>query len=368
MLTALREICLLRNSKNFELDLNNSNRYRLVVKENSGATAYCFSTPIYNLDSGKLVKRYFVEENEDYVFQGSNAKVTVHKNYIILSNKDGSITASFDCEGFDLHGYNLRSENMTLVPTFNGVSITVGAPSVKFTVKTDITPFDIRHSSKSFAVMKENFRPFFMITPIASSRNDGCFEPAVVSYSSIDECTYSVEISADNAEAVQFELNMYEFKLFQDTTVESRRPDENNAFGGMAFIGKTNEFGDQWLYSRPDLSKISELYPVCVKKILLHVPCLYKSSEKVSLFAPIARFCSFGSTWNNKIGQTGQLSEFYQNNNYLTVDLTEIMSDPIEKRIIYSEGLIVKGNGAGYAALSTADCYIYPQILEISYE
>ena len=75
-----------------------------------------------------------------------------------------------------------------------------------------------------------------------------------------------------------FEANLYESKQIQDTTVESANPEVNNAFGGTAFIGNTTEFGEQWLYSRPDYSKFSELTDRQIIKAVLHMPKLNRSN------------------------------------------------------------------------------------------
>ena len=55
MISAMKDIYKLRKGKHFEVDSHNRNRYRILVKENVGTTAYCFSTPIYNTESRKLV-------------------------------------------------------------------------------------------------------------------------------------------------------------------------------------------------------------------------------------------------------------------------------------------------------------------------
>lgn len=175
---------------------------------------------------------------------------------------------------------------------------------------------------------------------------------------------------AAEGDALSFELNLYEQKVFQDTTVESANPSENNAFGGIALLGTTPWYGEQWLYTRPDLSKIPELYSVYVKKVLLHIPCLHSTGAKLSVVTPTARFCSFGSTWNNKIGQTEQRAVAEKKGKYVTVDLTETFTNPAEQRLLYTEGIVLKpGNTKeGFTALATGDNYGLPQILEVQYE
>ena len=42
--------------KDYLIDQRNSNRYRVMVKESLGYTAYCFSTPIYSAYTRSLIK------------------------------------------------------------------------------------------------------------------------------------------------------------------------------------------------------------------------------------------------------------------------------------------------------------------------
>ena len=131
---------------------------------------------------------------------------------------------------------------------------------------------------------------------------------------------------------------------------------------------KTN--GEQWIYTRPDFSKIPELYGYGVRKILLHIPCHQGMENIPTVYAPEMRFCSFGSTWNNKIGQTALPISPTAGNGYLTIDVSDIFMNSVEGWIRYTEGLILKPQGmqCDPCLLSTADSYAYPQILEIRYE
>lgn len=370
MVSAMREILNLRNGKLFEVDPNNSNRYRILVKENVGTTAYCFSTPIYNIDSRKLVIRRFEKTNDAYVFTGSNATVTAYKGLIVLRNTEGSASVHLPIDNMTLSEGNLEARGWEIHPTFNGVLLHADCPVLKFTIRADKPFHSIRHSSKSFAIMQEEFRPYLTLSPLWAGNAEKEVFPTEVLYEQIDQYTYQVELSAMEGNSINFEINLYEPKLFQDTTVESARPDENNAFGGIAFLGRNKWVGEQWLYTRPDFSKASELYSVYIKKVLLHLPCPYTTGTKLAVFAPVARFCSFGSTWNNKIAEIPKSAIASEQNGYVTVDLTDIITDPVERRLLYTEGLIFKPTGTdnGFTVISTGDNYVLPQILEVHYE
>lgn len=370
MITALREITKLRNGKAVEINPHNQNRYRLLIKEVAGTTAYCFSTPIYNIDSRKLVARQFAKTGNAFVFTGSNATVTAYRNQIILKNAEGSASLQLPINHMDLCDCNLYAGGWEIKPTFNGVLVRTNSPETKIQILVDKHFHSVRQCSKSFAVMQEEFRPFLMLSPLAATDQNGHVFPAEVSYEQSDPLTYELTVRATEGERITFEVNLYEPKLFQDTTVESAHPDENNAFGSIAFIGRTLWCGEQWLYLRPDFSKIPELYAEGVKKILLHLPCFFTSDIKLSVFAPAARFCSFGSTWNNKIDQIPKSVITYEQDGYISVDLTDLLTDSAERRILYTEGLILKPNGTddSFTAISTGDNYVLPLILEVQYD
>ncbi len=355
----------LRGGKDFTIDTNNRNRYCVLVKEPYGRTAYCFSTPIYELQSRKLVNLQFVPTLDGEVFQGSHGCVTVKGNQVVLKNDNGVVWVTLPSDA-------------QLRPTLNGVAVTAATsakkPFVKVKLRVDKPFLQVRANEKYFAFMQEEFRPFASLSALYAKDVAG-FHPAKVAYEKMDEGNYAVTVSATGTNSavgqtqVCFEVNLYEPKLFQDTTVESRHPEENNAFGSVAFLGRTAEFGEQWLYSRPDFSKISEFYRVPVRQVLLHLPRYSSEEAKLAVFAPQARFCSFGSNWNNKIPHVEVAATLDSDKNYYTIDITPLVVERSDGTLRHVEGLILKPSetGSGFAAIATGDNYDRPQILEIRY-
>ena len=166
-----------------------------------------------------------------------------------------------------------------------------------------------------------------------------------------------------------YEINLYEPKLFRDTTVESRYPTENNAFGSVAFLGRTNTYGEQWLYSAIDISKMPELLDRKILKALWHLPQYTNNDRAISAFGVSSRFCSFGSTWQNKIQETERITGSIIQEGYQTLDITSIITDKDTPYLIQSEGLILKpkGEDRGFLTVATGDSCLTPQILEISF-
>lgn len=369
MNSALNEILKLRKQEPIKVDFHNRNRYRIIVKENVGKTSYCFSTPIYKQD-GSVVCRDFTEENGLYRFEGSNARVTVKDGLIVLRNSEGSASFHFPFKSLHHQDDSLVGANVRITPTFNGLLITVKQPELTFDFHTDRKFERTRYCEKSFAVMQEEFRPFCLVSPLYAQKSDGAYIPLTVDHTEKDNDTYGIVLSADSADRLTFEIGLYEPKLFQDTTVDSRNPDENNAYGIAAWIGRSDAMGEQWLYSRPDFSKVPELYGYGIRKILLHIPCHQGMENIPAVYAPEMRFCSFGSTWNNKIGQTALPISPIAGDGYLTIDMSGVFMDAAEGWLRYTEGLILKPKGleCDPCLLSTADNYAYPLILEVRYE
>ena len=106
-----------------------------------------------------------------------------------------------------------------------------------------------------------------------------------------------------------------------------------------------------------------------INKAILHIPKLNYSTVEFSAFKVATRFCSFGSNWNNKITSSSPISDSSSNSGYQNVDLTSLFVNPRTRIIIKSEGLILKSKikGSGFSAITTADSYFAPQILEINF-
>lgn len=360
------EIRYLRGAKDFEVDRENSNRYKILVKDVLGSTAYCFSTPVYDLLSGKIVSLKSSIEKGIKSFKGSNCEITVKENVCTLENQKGRITIEFQNE--------MLEKNISIYPTLNGLHFSVIGDAITFKMNSNMNQSGIWVNDQQFSVMVDKFLPFASVSALfANDENGNCF-PVSLQYEEKGEREYEISVfCAHHAKRFRFEVNFYEHKLFQDTTVESKNPDKNNAFGSIAFIGNTEDFGEQWLYLRPDFSRISDMYSKTVEHIYLHIPVLNGSDENVDTYIPQKRFCSFGSTWNKKVDHVDNRISSVRNGKYLTLDVTAAFTNAIGHGISYNEGLIIKkpknaSNTNDFITISTGDNYSYPQILEIKYK
>lgn len=351
---AINEIAYLRGSRDFLIDTQNNNRYRIMVKEKSENISYCFSCPIYKGGDGLIINTELAEDNS---FSGTNCFIKSKEKAITVKNS--TISAEI-----------LFSEKYEIVPTQNGAKLVFKANTVDLSLKYSGYARDIRNGGNWFAVMTDKFTPCLSINALYGYSPKGIF-PITLAYSNTQDGTSNITVrSAYAVDGIVLELGSYEPKLFQDTTVESLHPTQNNVYSSIAFIGKTNEFGEQWLYSRPDFSKISELYAKKIYKAILHIPVFDGQGEELKIYFPERRFCSFGSNWEKKIPHNEQCITAVCGEKYLSIDVTEHFRNPVSEHLTYNEGLIFKKTNEKekYVALSTGDSYLAPQILEIRHE
>ena len=375
MQSVLGEISKLRRGSPIIIDYHNRNRYRLVVQENNGTkTAYYFSTPIYSRRTRKMIDVKF-QSNGDAIFStGSNTNITVSRN-VLIENAEGScyIELSQNCNL--ISSQKVRCGSMVLIPTTNGVAFKCALKTnekATFTIEVGQPFLNVRANDRCFALMKERFRPFVVFSCIGTVDTSGdVIAPAKIEYQKLTDRRYRIAIFSTSplAQSVLFEANLYENKLFQDTTVESMNPSTNNAFGSVGFIGNSSAYGEQWLYTRLDYSRIPEIMDKRIQKAVLHMPKLNQSKVEFSAYKVSARFCSFGSNWDNKIPGETPVSDSSSQNGYQSLDFTSLLIDGRTKTITKSEGLILKPKvkGSGFSVIATGDSYLAPQIMEINF-
>lgn len=375
MQSVLGEIVKLRSGSPIIIDYHNSNRYRLVVKENNGSkTAYYFSIPIYNKKTRKMIDIKFHSNGSAVYLIGSNTNVTIKKS-VLMENAEGFCKIVLPQNASLISAQEAHSENVVLHPIANGVALKCAVKSNKknsFIIDVGQSFLNVRANDRYFALMKERFRPFAVFSCIGSIDAVGnVIAPAKIKYQKLTDNRYRITVSATTplAKYVLFEANLYENKLFQDTTVESANSSTNNAFGSIGFIGNTSLYGEQWLYSRLDYSRLSEIMDKRIQKAVLHMPKFNQSKVELSAYKVAARFCSFGSNWNNKIPAETLVSDSSSKSGYQSLDFTSLLVDSRTKTIAKSEGLILKPKvkGSGFSVIATGDSYLAPQILEINY-
>lgn len=347
------------------------NRYCVACPEKP-QTIYCFTTPVFDETTGKMVNNSFMPGNGYYEFHGSNGLIRIDRNSIRFTRCSDVVEVYFSSsQEFALspNGRLLKSKEYLIYPTLNGVLVkeAVAMQKKSFLRIVDQSSTTPKYNSKYFALMKDRFLPLFTLSAMYGEDKQGCvFYNATLSHKKCSNAEYRLELDATpKAYKIIYEMNLYEPKLIQDTTVESHRPHENNIYGSVSFIGKSPNCGTQFLYSRIDVSKVWNIKTAIFESIKLYIPYYMRGEKHFQLFAPFKRFCSSGSNWINKVQSSGMHVKSGLQNGFFVFDLSThllIKNGQLKE----NEGFVFKPNvdEESFSIIATADNYFTPQLLE----
>lgn len=375
MQSVIHEITQLRNGNMPAVDLTNTNRYRIVANELDGSkTAYYFSAPIYNVKSRKLIDMKFYRDGNTFYSVGSNASITFGST-VRMENAEGHCNVTLPLPLGWVSDKILACRGGQIFNTTNGFACKIPLYcGSTFAMETEVSQscLQIRANDRCFAYMSDRYRPFICCSCIGTLNEAGrIIAPAKLTYERITNQKYRLTYlpCSPMGKWLLFEINMYEPKLFQDTTVESKNPQTNNAYGTTGFIGNSAVFGEQWLYTRPDFSKLQDIGASRVRKAILHIPKWNHSGSTLTAYKLASRFCSFGSTWENRVPATASTVHAEPSAQYFDMDITPFLTDS-HGRLSSMEGFILKSQKKSdcFSAISTGDSSYAPQILEIRYK
>jgi len=377
MISVIKEIEKLRLNKEYSIDRSNTNRYSVVINESDGSkTYYCFSSPIYNYKTGKLIDLKFKNDGNEVLYVCSGGEIRIGEQ-INFQGRDGTFSISLPGKlvkkGDKVLCFNTKYGIMEICPTLNGVL--VKAPylpgrNIEFGLRTSSKHIGARVNNRCFSLMKKRFKPLVNISTVGISDDSGnIISPLELKYQKQSSNEFMFFVSAENkaGKYVVFEIDMHESKLFQDTTVESKNAKMNNAFGPVAFIGRTKSYGEQWLYSKFDFGLLPEVIATKIKKVIIHIPHCNKTNAEFSAFRVASRFCSFGSNWINKIPSNMFICDSNHEQEFYSVDVMHLLADT-EGLLTVNHGLILKPKlkNDGFAVISTGDSCYAPMILEMN--
>ena len=365
-------VSLISGSKELNVDTHQSNRYCILVNSEKGKEAYYFSTPIYHEHSCRLVRPQFVVSNDGFHFVGSNCEVRVTSTNLKLQRGTQSCVLQFERpQAWEFRGKELISDQLSIVPTYNGVCIEGDILQRAFEVTADFGYQSLRTNQSCVCFMESRFKPIMVMSALFATRQGTGCQPLQLSYRKTSVSNGALSFAADNRYCTHaaFEISFYEPKLIQDTPVSGNYPRENNAFGPIAFVGKSNYYGTQWLYSRLDIGKMPELNGKRIQKIKLYIHRFTSKATELNAFALSNRFCSFGSTWINKIEKEERHDSLKVDQDYLCLDLTQRYVN--RGLLSESAGVVIaparSTDDVGYQAISTGDSYLAPPVLCVKY-
>ncbi|MGM9682594.1 MAG: DNRLRE domain-containing protein, partial [Eubacteriales bacterium] len=349
------------------------NRYAIMTQPLNGTKkAYYFSTPVFYKSNNKPIKTKIERRDNNYYYKGSNSEIKIYDDRIILCNGKEKIILRFAQKKHMVlsnDGSFLKSADIIIIPAFNGIVIKQRADKVKLTMEIS-TPSEVRCNSKYFAFMKSKFEPIVTFNAMfAENRYRDIFYNIILHQRKITDTLYEVELasSGEKISQITYDINMYEPKLIQDTTVESHHPKENNAYGNISFLGKSAYCGNQILYSRIDVSKMDLPKDIIIDNVKLHIPYYTVNGSDFRISVPQKRFCSFGSTWNNKIPYSTAVLSGTIGNGYITFDISKYVISESGKWNS-NEGFVIQSRGEHFSIIGTGDNYYTPQIIEITYK
>lgn len=377
MISVIKEIEKLRVNKEYSIDRSNTNRYSVVVNESDGSkTYYCFSSPIYNYKTGKLIDLKFKNDGDEVFYVCSGGEIRIGEQ-INFKGRDGTfnilLPGKIVKKGSKVLYYDTKYGIVEISPTLNGILIKASylpGRNIEFGLTTSSKHIGARVNNRCFSLMKKRFKPIVNISTVGISDDSGnIISPLELKYQkqNSNEFVFSVSSKNKSGKYVVFEIDMHESKLFQDTTVESENAKMNNAFGPVAFIGRTKTYGEQWLYSKIDLSLLPEVIATKIKKAIIHIPHCNKTNAEISAFRVASRFCSFGSNWINKIPSSMIICDSDHNREFYSFDVMHLLADA-EGLLTVNHGLILKPKfkNGGFSVISTADSCYAPIILEMN--
>lgn len=305
----------------------------------------------------------------------SNASINLNQK-IYMTNASGSCSLSFRYVPKMIDEHTLICGRDIIFPSTNGFVYTAKnereSPAV-LELEADVPKFKIQCNDEYFALMSSKYTPFVTISCIGVVDEIGrVIAPATISYTKSDKSNYKFIFSpfCESGKYIMLDINLYEPKIFQDTTAESKHPSKKNTFGEIAFIGNTDTYGEKWLYIRPEIMKVRDLLGINTLKVILYFPILSETRIPISAYATTKRFCSFALSWSDKIKLDQSIGRLEYSKNYAKLDITELVVDHKEKNISIIGGIVLKADSDkdGVCAIATGDCYCAPPIIEIIYK
>ena len=351
------------------------NPFCIIGDKGKEIVANYFSCPICTEKDAKLLTLKYKQMGTRFCGGGSNAEIVYEQGFLSLQNQFCNV--KINLQGSDVFAREVKTdffgmerecitnEKYCIYLSLNGVAVQTKQEEIKFQFKGDFVVIDQNGQSVSF--MANKFLPYLVISPLAERETDGKVKPLFCEIRAEGE-QYKVCFNKENDSELLCSFDMYTGKSVFDTTVESKRPNMSNPFGAVAVLGESYECGRQWMYSRPNAELFSELRGMKVLKAELNLFCYTAPSEQISVYKMRDNWCSFGSTWSNRVLPAKLLSMAYKKENYLVADITEVVREIVERGFndrVPGIAILSNSEKHGYEMLATGDNYYTPQIIQI---
>lgn len=332
--------------------------YSVSVKKAGFAVDYHFSCPIITLEGGEMISDEWKIKGKKRVHTGINCKTEMSGEKVTIHNYIGKVTLG--CAGCEVF------------PSRNGVRIISQKQTAVLRMRTDGS-FGLLENNSSTALMMSKHYPFLTVSGLtAYSETEKHRVPVLLKTvergGGYDLTAYT---EADDA-LPELEINLYFPKLMLDTCPEVRYPYKRNPYGAVAYIGENPYTGDGWLFSRLNMAQPGMLRQREIDSAKIYMYTFELAGEAPVYGRAAEAWCSFNMDWNGKTEYMQKMngSDVFRSTesagNYLAYDITDTVKTVFGDGK-FSPGVIIKGKNSSFAAAATADCYSFPQILEIKY-
>ncbi len=367
-----RHIGNIRGEASPDLLPSSRNRYCVTVRERDGETAYYFGVPIRATGEQKPVSAAFEpRKNGTFSLHGTAGEVEIDAGKITLKSRVDTIrvTLGFDGE-WQRQGEALAGGDYLLFPTANGIAVKKNCPpgtEERVRIQPGIHTFASRSNTKSFSVMAERHTPLVTLSGWYAEKPDRICPVRVRMKKETDGWLVSVRDTEEGGSALWYELDLYEPKLIQDTTVDTQNPKENNAFGMTAFLGNTPWLGEQQLYFKWNLSVLSGMLEKRLRSVrLFFCRCAEGADGVTEVYTVPNGFCSFGTNWEKRVPHGNRLTSSFRQGNFCVLDLSPSLIGK-DGRLKWCPGFLLTTQD-GSLPIFTADSYRCPPVLEFQYE
>ena len=297
----------------------------------------------------KLSEDFCCRENRHFVLSGP--QITLH---------DGEISCKLSCPE-----ERLKSIRALKAGVLFSADVTPNSP-LELDIRFIPDVCKITCTQQVFAVLKKCNVPSSVLTALYVRTNDGTILPAKLEQARKSPGNHIITVYSGNPGTVFMEFTLYGQKLIGDTPVSEYWPDTSDPFCCTAFIGKTELFGKQSLYSKVLPACIVEYLPRKIIHAKLHIPVICGDPGRLEVYPLEERFCSFETSWNNTKNKGNHRLTVSSSEHCLTIELPVIRNDGGIS--VFPEGLAVENGGDGLCVLSTGDCCSEPQRLEVCCE
>ena len=359
--------------------LDPSNPYKITLSDAGHLDAFYFGTKIFK-SNGQLVDQMFdyCEDIHAHVYEVCGGKqVCVYHNRIELHDGGEILSISFPSGVKLFYPQKMTSHQTDCVSvhaSLNGVAlqIRVSEPTLTMRIETTSAYPKLRMNDRYCAWMRQDFVPFVYLSALYGINDQGV--PSSVEYTLYKKNDKQFDLvwsGFDKIKEYVIEINFHEQKLFQDTTVESINPNVNSVYGASAFIGHTERYGTQWLFSKTTFPILEDLRDKRLSQVIWHIPVLHTATNGIIEMHPLARrFCSFGTTWMNRVSENNQTAINFESQlaGYLSADVTALYRDDHTGTLKYFDGNLLRLSSDEkheYTLITTGDSSMYPHILEV---